>query len=111
MANSNQPDATPIAGSAVVSPAPARMRPSAKETREFVRFTRHERTTHGIMIVSFIALALTGLTLKFSYTTWAANVSVFLGGFQSCGFRITLRRRSSVTRARECSESTTSISI
>jgi cytochrome b subunit of formate dehydrogenase len=56
------------------------------DKREFVRFTRHERATHGIMIVSFIALSLTGLTLKFSYTPWAAKVSWFLGGFQTCGY-------------------------
>ena len=84
MVNSNQPDARPFAGGS--SAATTLVRPPAKETREFVRFTRHERTTHGIMIVTFIALALTGLTLKFSYTTWAAKVSVVLGGFQTCGY-------------------------
>ena len=86
MVNGKQPEGTPLAGGSVMSPAEARGRPPAKETREFVRFTRHERTTHGIMIVSFIALALTGMTLKFSYTTWAAKVSVLLGGFQTCGY-------------------------
>jgi len=54
--------------------------------REFVRFTRLQRTLHACMIVSFLSLATTGLTLKFSYTKWAAMVSRFLGGFQVAGF-------------------------
>jgi cytochrome b subunit of formate dehydrogenase len=53
---------------------------------EFVRFTRLQRTLHACMIVSFLSLATTGLTLKFSYTKWAAMVSRFLGGFQIAGF-------------------------
>ena len=54
--------------------------------REFVRFTRLQRSLHACMIVSFLSLATTGLTLKFSYTKWAAMVSRFLGGFQVAGF-------------------------
>jgi cytochrome b subunit of formate dehydrogenase len=54
--------------------------------REFVRFTRLHRTLHACMIVSFITLALTGLSLKFSYTAWAATLSRLLGGFQTAGF-------------------------
>jgi cytochrome b subunit of formate dehydrogenase len=54
--------------------------------REFVRFTRLQRTLHACMIISFISLATTGLTLKFSYTAWAATVSRLLGGFQTAGF-------------------------
>ena len=38
------------------------------------------------MIVSFLSLALTGLTLKFSYTGWAALLSRWMGGFQTAGF-------------------------
>ena len=38
------------------------------------------------MIVSFITLALTGLTLKFSYTRWAAVLSHLLGGFENAGY-------------------------
>jgi len=37
------------------------------------------------MIVSFMTLALTGLTLKFSYTPWARVVSRLLGGFEAAG--------------------------
>jgi hypothetical protein len=38
------------------------------------------------MIVSFMSLALTGMTLKFSYTGWAATLSHLLGGFESAGY-------------------------
>src|ERR1035438_8357089 len=56
------------------------------EERQFVRFTRLQRILHICMIVSFITLALTGLTLKFSYTRWAALLSHLLGGFESAGY-------------------------
>ncbi len=38
------------------------------------------------MIVSFISLALTGMTLKFSYTKWASVLSHLLGGFETAGY-------------------------
>jgi len=41
---------------------------------------------HVGMIVSFMCLALTGLTLKFSYTGWAAVLSRLLGGFETAGY-------------------------
>jgi cytochrome b subunit of formate dehydrogenase len=53
---------------------------------EFVRFTRLQRALHACMIVSFVSLALTGLSLKFSYTRWAATLSHLMGGFQTAGF-------------------------
>ncbi len=56
------------------------------ERRQFVRFSRLQRILHICMIVSFITLALTGLTLKFSYTKWAAVISHLLGGFENAGY-------------------------
>jgi len=53
---------------------------------EFVRFVPLERALHATMVVSFITLALTGMTLKFSYTPWARAVSRLLGGFQTAGY-------------------------
>ncbi len=53
---------------------------------EFVRFVPLERGIHATMVVSFITLALTGMTLKFSYTPWAREVSRMLGGFQTAGY-------------------------
>ncbi|MDE3057300.1 MAG: cytochrome b/b6 domain-containing protein [Bacteroidota bacterium] len=53
---------------------------------QFQRFTRLNRVLHILMIVSFISLALTGLTIKFSYTGWAVILSHLLGGFESAGY-------------------------
>jgi cytochrome b subunit of formate dehydrogenase len=53
---------------------------------EYERFSRLNRFMHASMILSFVSLALTGMTLKFSYTTWAATLSRFLGGFESAGY-------------------------
>jgi cytochrome b subunit of formate dehydrogenase len=56
------------------------------QRRQFVRFSRLQRILHICMIVSFMSLALTGLTLKFSYTKWAAVLSHLLGGFENAGY-------------------------
>jgi len=54
--------------------------------RQFVRFTRLSRMLHAAMVVSFLTLALTGLTLKFSYTQWAVFLSHVFGGFETAGY-------------------------
>jgi thiosulfate reductase cytochrome b subunit len=56
------------------------------EEREYARFTRLQRGLHVCMIVSFMSLALTGLTLKFSYTAWASILSRVFGGFETAGY-------------------------
>ncbi len=53
---------------------------------QYQRFTRLNRVLHILMIVSFLSLALTGMTLKFSYTGWAKLLSHLLGGFESAGY-------------------------
>ncbi len=53
---------------------------------EYVRFAPLERGLHATMVVSFITLATTGMTLKFSYTPWARVLSRVLGGFQTAGY-------------------------
>jgi len=70
----SRPEGTPTAGS------------GGRPEREFVRFTRLQRALHACMIVSFISLALTGMSLKFSYTPWAVTLSHVLGGFQTAGY-------------------------
>lgn len=50
------------------------------------RFSRLNRMLHVLMIISFISLALTGMTLKFSYTGWAVFLSKFFGGFEFAGY-------------------------
>ncbi|MCX5795538.1 MAG: multiheme c-type cytochrome [Elusimicrobia bacterium] len=53
---------------------------------QFVRFPLMYRWLHGLLITSFLCLAATGMTLKFSYTPWAQALSRLLGGFESAGF-------------------------
>ena len=60
--------------------------PPAVDTREFVRFPRMYRALHACMVVSFLTLAVTGLSLKFSYTAWAVRLSHVLGGFETAGY-------------------------
>jgi cytochrome b subunit of formate dehydrogenase len=54
--------------------------------KQFLRFKRLNRILHIVMIVSFMSLALTGMTLKFAYTGWAAFLSRLFGGFESAGY-------------------------
>ncbi len=67
-------------------PVTVRVQPAPVDTREFVRFTRLHRTLHACMIISFLTLALTGMSLKFSYTAWAFRLARILGGFETAGF-------------------------
>jgi cytochrome b subunit of formate dehydrogenase len=53
--------------------------------KEFRRFNKSTRRLHILVIISFIGLALTGMTLKFSYLGWAATLSRWLGGFEAAG--------------------------
>jgi len=59
--------------------------PAAGE-HQFLRFKRLNRILHVIMIVSFMSLALTGMTLKFAYTGWAAFLSRLFGGYETAGY-------------------------
>ncbi|HZY10151.1 MAG TPA: hypothetical protein VFF29_03265 [Bacteroidota bacterium] len=54
--------------------------------QHILRFSRLNRVLHILMILSFMSLAFTGMTLKFSYTTWAVTLSRLLGGFESAGY-------------------------
>jgi cytochrome b subunit of formate dehydrogenase len=51
-----------------------------------IRFTRLNRILHVLMIISFLILSLTGMSLKFSYTGWARVLSKFFGGFEMAGY-------------------------
>ncbi len=58
----------------------------ALESKEHVRrFSRLQRNLHLMVILSFLTLAITGMTLKFSYTPWAKTLSRMLGGFEAAG--------------------------
>jgi cytochrome b subunit of formate dehydrogenase len=54
--------------------------------KQYLRFKRLNRILHVVMIVSFMSLALTGMTLKFAYTGWASFLSHLFGGFESAGY-------------------------
>ena len=56
--------------------------PNAKQFRRFERLPRY---LHVLIIISFLSLAVTGMTLKFSYFDWAKTISHALGGFQGTG--------------------------
>ncbi len=63
-----------------------RMRVQVKTGEKLVkRFTVWERTMHGVMLLSFFTLALTGMILKFSYMGWAQQIAAVIGGFQTTG--------------------------
>jgi len=53
---------------------------------EYRRFTRLHSRLHFLVIISFLGLAVTGMTLKFSYLPWAQWLSGVLGGFESAGY-------------------------
>jgi predicted CXXCH cytochrome family protein len=49
------------------------------------RFTRSQRITHILVILSFVGLALTGMTLKFSSMPWAKVLAGLFGGVMAAG--------------------------
>jgi cytochrome b subunit of formate dehydrogenase len=57
----------------------------AEPPLQYRRFTKFQRSLHGVMMVSFMLLALTGMALKFSYMGWAQALAWFLGGFEAMG--------------------------
>ena len=58
----------------------------ALEEQHVLRMTPRRRVQHLVMLISFFGLAITGMTLKFSYMTWARFLSDLLGGFESAGY-------------------------
>ena len=52
-----------------------------QESRYYYRFSPGKRLLHGILFSSFLGLALTGLTLRFSYAGWASAFAHAVGGF------------------------------
>ncbi|RPI06576.1 MAG: hypothetical protein EHM64_02535 [Ignavibacteriae bacterium] len=64
------------------------MEPAAEQNnaKQYQRFTRLNRLLHVVMIVCFLSLASTGMTLKFAYTSWAVFLSHLFGGFESAGY-------------------------
>jgi len=49
------------------------------------RFHLYHRLTHGLVILSFLGLTITGFPLKYSYAAWAHRIFDVLGGFRVAG--------------------------
>ncbi|HML17576.1 MAG TPA: cytochrome b/b6 domain-containing protein [Bryobacteraceae bacterium] len=49
--------------------------------RNYVRFSLAQRYLHGIFVLTFLGLALTGLPLRFSHAGWALKFAGAVGGF------------------------------
>lgn len=49
--------------------------------RYFMRFTLLQRYLHAIMFTTFLGLAATGLTIRFSTNAWAQHFALAIGGF------------------------------
>jgi cytochrome b subunit of formate dehydrogenase len=58
---------------------------TATANHHYLRFGLYQRTLHGLLMLSFLGLSLTGLPLLFSDTRWAARLSRIFGGFQTAG--------------------------
>jgi cytochrome b subunit of formate dehydrogenase len=54
---------------------------AAPPERYHARFTLGQRYLHGVLMTTFIGLALTGLPLRFSHTVWAQRFARTVGGF------------------------------
>ncbi len=63
-----------------------RTRNGGAEAGQYVRrFKPFQRNLHLMVVSSFLGLALTGMTLKFSYAGWAKGLAHLLGGFEAAG--------------------------
>lgn len=51
-------------------------------TKLYDRWDIHQRAQHWMMMLSFGLLAITGLLIKFAYTSWAQVVSRIFGNFE-----------------------------
>jgi cytochrome b subunit of formate dehydrogenase len=56
-----------------------------EDARYVQRFDRYHRITHGLLMLSFLGLAATGLPLRFSGAPWAYYLSRVFGGFETAG--------------------------
>jgi cytochrome b subunit of formate dehydrogenase len=63
-----------------------KIRHVSNDMKVFRRFSRLESILHVSTVTSFLGLAVTGMTLKFSYLGWARLLSRMLGGFESAGY-------------------------
>ncbi len=72
------PELIPAAVPAFDQPAPSAKPP---QTRWFLRFTLAQRYLHAVLFTTFLGLAATGLTMRFSESIWARGAARAAGGF------------------------------
>lgn len=63
-----------------------KMKKTPAGTLVYQRFKPLHRRLHIMMVISFLGLAITGMSLKFSYLGWAQIIMDLLGGAESAGF-------------------------
>ncbi len=63
-----------------------KVRHESRTQLQYQRFKPYQRQMHILVIISFLGLALTGMTLKFSYLAWAQWLSSVMGGFETAGY-------------------------
>jgi cytochrome b subunit of formate dehydrogenase len=49
--------------------------------RRVLRFDRYDRLLHGLLMLSFLGLSLTGLPLLFATSAWAPRMARLIGGY------------------------------
>jgi cytochrome b subunit of formate dehydrogenase len=76
MSASDASDLAPQAEGADVSAQP----------RYYSRFTLSQRYLHATIFTTFLGLALTGMTLRFSHSAWAHRFALAVGGFSAILF-------------------------
>jgi cytochrome b subunit of formate dehydrogenase len=54
-------------------------------SRFVLRFHRNDRLIHGVLMASFLTLALTGIPLLFPQAPWATTLANLLGGYRVTG--------------------------
>jgi cytochrome b subunit of formate dehydrogenase len=66
-----------------MSTTPASLAP---EGRYYTRFTPAQRMLHAVLVVTFLGLAATGLSLRFSSAAWSVGFANAVGGFSAILF-------------------------
>jgi cytochrome b subunit of formate dehydrogenase len=62
------------------------MLPNHAAGKHYSRFDAFDRVLHGLLMLSFLGLAATGLPLLFSDATWARRIASVLGSFEVAGW-------------------------
>jgi cytochrome b subunit of formate dehydrogenase len=63
----------------------AEPRPPAEAAPRYLRFDRFERILHGLLMLSFLGLSLTGLPLLFAEAGWGRRMVRLIGGYGVTG--------------------------